>query len=104
MESSKEMKIEKEVSIESLPQEISKTISDVKARLAEAESKFQEVHQEKIYDSYNKVENFRRTLYEIDLLSQNLMEAYKLYAAYASHLMNLQDEGAYDLEQSDEEA
>ena len=97
------MKIEKEVSIQSLPQEIAKTISDVKDRLTEAESNFQEVHQEKIYESYNKVESFRRSLYEIDLLSQNLMEAYKVYAAYASHFMSLDEEESEESEDFDDE-
>jgi hypothetical protein len=37
------------------------------------------------------VDDFRRELYEIDLLSQNVMQAYKYYAHLASQVMNHQD-------------
>ena len=54
------------------------------------DGKLNDVHPEKIYESYNKVDDFRRELYEIDLLSQNLMQAYKYYAHLASQVMNHQ--------------
>lgn len=55
------------------------------------DGKLNDVHPEKIYESYNKVDDFRRELYEIDLLSQNLMQAYKYYAHLAGQAMNHQD-------------
>ncbi len=45
------------------------------------------MHPEKIYDSFIKVDNFRRELYEIDLMSQNLMSIYQVYASYAHQAM-----------------
>lgn len=55
------------------------------------DGKLNDVHPEKIYESYNKVDEFRRELYEIDLLSQNVMQAYKYYAHLASQVMNHED-------------
>lgn len=55
------------------------------------DGKLNDVHPEKIYESYNKVDEFRRELYEIDLLSQNVMQAYKFYAHLASQVMNHED-------------
>ncbi len=77
------MKIENQTSISQLPKEISKAIQEISKRAKTLDSKLNDVHPEKIYDSYTKVDEFRRELYEIDLLSQNLMEAYRLYATYA---------------------
>ena len=81
------MKIENQTSISQLPKEISKNIQEISKRSKALESKLTDVHPEKIYDSYVKVDAFRRELYEIDLLSQNLMDAYRLYAAYAYQAM-----------------
>ena len=85
------MKIEQQTSIQQLPKQISKTIQDIASRSKQLDSKLNDVHPEKIYDSYNKVDEFRRELYEIDLLSQNVMQAYKLYAHLASQAMNHQE-------------
>ena len=81
------MKIEQQTSIQQLPKQISKTIQDIASRSKQLDSKLNDVHPEKIYDSYVKMDAFRRELYEIDLLSQNLMDAYRLYAAYAYQAM-----------------
>tara|TARA_A200000159_G_scaffold164767_1_gene196107 strand:+ start:3636 stop:3959 length:324 start_codon:yes stop_codon:yes gene_type:complete len=81
------MKIENQTSISQLPKEISKNIQEISKRSKNLESKLTDVHPEKIYDSYVKMDAFRRELYEIDLLSQNLMDAYRLYAAYAYQAM-----------------
>ena len=81
------MKIEKQTSITQLPKEISKTIQEISQRAKSLDSKLHDVHPEKIYDSYVRMDTFRRELYEIDLLSQNLMDAYRLYAAYAYQAM-----------------
>ena len=81
------MKIESQTSIKQLPKEISKTIQEISQRSKKLDSKLDNVHPEKIYDSYVKMDAFRRELYEIDLLSQNLMDAYRLYAAYAYQAM-----------------
>ena len=83
------MKIENQTSIKQLPRDISKTIQDIAQRAKCLDSKLNDVHPEKIYDSYVKMDAFRRELYEIDLLSQNLMDAYRLYAAYAYQAMAL---------------
>ena len=98
------MKIEKSVSIETLPDEILRAIAVIRTRLAEAETGFQEVHHEKIYNSYNKIEQFRRELYEIDLLSQELMDTYRLYVTYANHLMNSSGETVEEEQQGVENA
>ena len=81
------MKIENQTSISQLPKDISKTIQEISQRSKKLESKLGNVHPEMIYDSYVKMDAFRRELYEIDLLSQNLMDAYRLYAAYAYQAM-----------------
>jgi len=85
------VKIENQTSISQLPKEISKSIQEISARVRKLDSKLNDVHPEKIYESYNKVDDFRRELYEIDLLSQNVMQAYKYYAHLASQVMNHQD-------------
>lgn len=85
------MKIENQTSISQLPKEISKSIQEISSRARQLESKLNDVHPEKIYESYNKVDDFRRELYEIDLLSQNVMQAYKYYAHLASQAMNHQE-------------
>jgi len=81
------MKIENQTSISQLPKEISKTIQEISARSKILDSKLNDIHPEKIYDSYVRMDGFRRELYEIDLLSQNLMDAYRLYASYAYQAM-----------------
>lgn len=86
------MKIESQTSISQLPVEISKLIQEVSKRSKSLDSKLNDVHPEKIYDSYVKMDAFRRELYEIDLLSQNLMDAYRLYAAYAFQAVAQQPE------------
>lgn len=85
------MKIQNQTSISQLPKEISKSIQEISTRAKQLESKLNNVHPEKIYESFNKVDEFRRELYEIDLLSQNVMQAYKYYAHLASQVMNHQD-------------
>jgi len=85
------VKIENQTSISQLPKEISKSIQEISTRAKQLESKLNNVHPEKIYESYNKVDEFRRELYEIDLLSQNVMQAYKYYAHLASQVMNHQE-------------
>lgn len=85
------MKIENQTSISQLPKEISKSIQEISSRARQLEGKLNDVHPEKIYESYNKVDDFRRELYEIDLLSQNVMQAYKYYAHLASQAMNHQE-------------
>jgi len=85
------VKIENQTSISQLPKEISKSIQEISIRAKKLESKLNDVHPEKIYESFNKVDDFRRELYEIDLLSQNVMQAYKYYAHLASQVMNHQD-------------
>jgi hypothetical protein len=85
------VKIENQTSISQLPKEISQNIQEISARVRKLDGKLNDVHPEKIYESYNKVDDFRRELYEIDLLSQNLMQAYKYYAHLASQAMNHQD-------------
>lgn len=88
------MKIQNQTSISQLPKEISKSIQEISTRAKQLESKLNNVHPEKIYESFNKVDEFRRELYEIDLLSQNVMQAYKYYAHLASQVMNHQDSEA----------
>lgn len=85
------MKIQNQTSISQLPKEISKSIQEISIRAKKLESKLSDVHPEKIYESFNKVDDFRRELYEIDLLSQNVMQAYKYYAHLASQALNHQD-------------
>jgi hypothetical protein len=85
------MKIENQTSISQLPKEISKSIQEISTRVRKLDGKLNDVHPEKIYESYNKVDEFRRELYEIDLLSQNVMQAYKYYAHLASQVMNHED-------------
>ena len=85
------MKIENQTSISQLPKEISKSIQEISIRAKQLESKLNNVHPEKIYESFNKVDEFRRELYEIDLLSQNVMQAYKYYAHLASQALNYQE-------------
>lgn len=85
------MKIQNETSISQLPKEISKGIQEISARSRRLDSMLNDVHPEKIYDSYKKIDDFRRELYEIDLLSQNVMQAYKFYAHLASQVMNHED-------------
>lgn len=84
------MKIESQTSIAQLPVEISKTIQEISKRSKSLDSKLNDVHPEKIYDSYIKMDSFRRELYEIDLLSQNLMDAYRIYSTYAYQAMAVQ--------------
>lgn len=88
------MKIENQTSISQLPNEISKVIQEISKRSKSLDSKLNDVHPEKIYDSYVKMDGFRRELYEIDLLSQNLMDAYRVYSAYAFQAMAAQAEYA----------
>ena len=85
------MKIENQTSISQLPKEISKSIQEISIRAKKLDSRLNDVHPEKIYESYNKIDEFRRELYEIDLLSQNIMQAYKYYAHLASQTMNHQE-------------
>jgi hypothetical protein len=85
------MKIQNQTSISQLPKEISKGIQEISARAKRLEGKLNDTHPEKIYESYNKMDDFRRELYEIDLLSQNIMQAYKYYAHLASQALNHQD-------------
>jgi hypothetical protein len=85
------VKIENQTSISQLPKEISKSIQEISTRVRKLDGKLNDVHPEKIYESYNKVDEFRRELYEIDLLSQNVMQAYKYYAHLASQTMNHQE-------------
>ena len=94
------MKIENQTSISQLPKEISKTIQEISKRSKSLDSKLNDVHPEKIYDSYVKVDAFRRELYEIDLLSQNLMDAYRIYAAYAYQAMATMEPQLEDPEES----
>ena len=96
------MKIESQTSISQLPTDISKTIQEISKRAKSLDSKLNDVHPEKIYDSYVKMDAFRRELYEIDLLSQNLMDAYRVYSAYAYQAMALQAEH-YDSPSDEEE-
>jgi len=86
------MRIENQTSVAQLPKDISKSIKEITDRVQNLETKVAEVHPEKIYDSFQKVDEFRRELYEIDLLSQNLMDAYRVYAAYAYQAMMPQQE------------
>lgn len=86
------MRIERNTSITQLPKDISQTIQEISKRAKTLDGKLNEVHPEKIYDSYQKVDDFRRELYEIDLLSQNLMDAYRAYAALAYQAMMSQQE------------
>ena len=81
------MKLENQTSAGQLPKEISKNIQEISERIKSLELMVAQVHPEKIYDSYSKVDDLRREMFEIDLLSQNLMEAYRLYAAYAFQAM-----------------
>ena len=81
------MKLENQTSAGQLPKEISKNIQEISERIKGLEFMVAQVHPEKIYDSYSKVDDLRREMFEIDLLSQNLMEAYRLYAAYAFQAM-----------------
>jgi len=83
------MKLESHTSISQLPKEISKSIQEISERIKGLETKVAQVHPEKIYDSYTKVDDLRREMYEIDLLSQNLMTAYRLYATYAFQVMTV---------------
>lgn len=92
------MKIENQTSISQLPKEISKSIQEISIRAKKLDAKLNDVHPEKIYESYNKIDEFRRELYEIDLLSQNVMQAYKYYAHLASQVMNHQDYEAPEVE------
>ena len=93
------MKIENQTSISQLPKEISKSIQEISIRAKKLDSRLNDVHPEKIYESYNKIDEFRRELYEIDLLSQNIMQAYKYYAHLASQTMNHQ---AYEAPQPED--
>lgn len=81
------MKIEKQISISEICSEISKGISDISEKVSELPERVAELHPEKIYDSFTKVDSFRRELYEIDLMSQNLMSIYQVYASYAHQAM-----------------
>ena len=82
------MKIESQTSIKMKHQrKFQKLFKKFRKRSKKQDSKLDNVHPEKIYDSYVKMDAFRRELYEIDLLSQNLMDAYRLYAAYAYQAM-----------------
>ena len=76
-----------EITIDKIPKDISRTIEEVSTKVRDLSSKVEELDAEKIYDSYIKVDEFRQQLYQIDLLSQGLMDAYRLYAAYAAQTM-----------------
>lgn len=82
------MKIEKQISISEISNEISKSINNISEKVSELEPRVAELHPEKIYDSFIKVDSFRRELYEIDLMSQNLMSIYQVYASYAHQAMS----------------
>ena len=96
------MKRENNISMPQLPIEISKLIQEVSERSKNLDSKLSDVHPEKIYDSYTKMDGFRRELYEIDLLSQNLMDAYRVYSAYAYQAMAPQTELPPEGEESED--
>ena len=96
------MKIENQTSVSQLPVEISKLIQEVSERSKNLNNKLSDVHAEKIYDSYTKMDGFRRELYEIDLLSQNLMDAYRVYSAFAYQVMALQTEHSELLSEDEE--
>ena len=83
------MKLETQTSIEQLPKQISTLIAEIAKRTESLQSNVGLFHPEKIYDSFVKVDEFRRELYEIDLLSQNLMDAYRLYSAFAAQALEL---------------
>jgi hypothetical protein len=57
------VKIENQTSISQLPKEISKSIQEISTRVRKLDGKLNDVHPEKIYESYNKVDEFRRELY-----------------------------------------
>ena len=76
-----------DITIDKIPKEIFRTIEEVSVKVRDLSSKVEEFDAEKIYDSYIKVDEFRQQLYQIDLLSQGLMDAYRLYAAYAAQAM-----------------
>jgi len=86
------MKIETETSMDQLPKQISSTILEITKRMEDLKEKVAELHPEKIYDSFVKTDDFRRGLYEVDLLSQNLMESYRLYALVAAQALSIQSE------------
>ena len=76
-----------ELTIESLPKEISKTIDEIFEKTRQLEASVASLHPEKIFESFIKTDEFRRKLYEIDVLSQDLMDAYRLYAVHAAQAM-----------------
>ena len=79
------------VTVESLPREIYKTIEEISEKTKHLESCVGELHPEKIFESFVKTDEFRRKLYEIDVLAQDLMDAYRLYATYATQVMTPED-------------
>lgn len=74
-----------------IPIEISSIIQKVSSKVQSLSEQASGFDPEKIYDSYVKVDEFRRELYELDILSQSLMDAYKFYAAFAVQEMNQED-------------
>ena len=86
--------------VERIPLEISRIIKKVSSKVETLSEQASNFDPEKIYDSYVKVDEFRRELYEIDILSQNLMDAYKFYAAFAAQAMS-QDDAQSDVESSE---
>jgi hypothetical protein len=88
---------------ERIPLEIARIIEKVSSKVKSLSEQASNFDPEKIYDSYVKVDEFRRDLYEIDVLSQNLMDAYKLYAVYAAQAMS-QGEGTAQSDEPTQEA
>ena len=86
------MKIEQQFTMEQIPVEIEKCIEQLSSRTAGLTTVLESLHPEKIYSSYSSVDSFRRELYELDVLSQNLMDVLRLYSAYAYQAMYQQPE------------
>ena len=84
------------ITVESLPREISKTIEEISEKTKHLDSCIGELHPEKIFESFAKTDEFRRKLYEIDVLAQDLMDAYRLYVSYAAQVMTPDDAEAGD--------
>lgn len=84
------MKIETETSIDQLPKQISTNIQQIEKRIETLKQISSELHPEKIYDSFLKVDEFRRELFQMDLLSQNLMESYRVYSIIAAQALSAQ--------------
>lgn len=84
------MKMETETSIDQLPKQISTNIQQIEKRIETLKKISNELHPEKIYDSFLKVDEFRRELFQMDLLSQNLMESYRVYSIIAAQALSAQ--------------